>query len=157
MFYVRFSIELLLGLIEMNQFKKNIQDTGMQTIGDGVSDSVYTLEFADSVPLSSIIETKWNEDKVKDIKTKAHHIYNKYVKEGCLLEINISYTQRHDLMLILDDLNRLIQNECLDLKELFTLFDDVIDELVKMQKLSINRFMHEDEFFEVKFPSQMTV
>ena len=49
-------------------------------------------------------------------------------------------------MLILDDLNRLIQNESFGLNELFTAFDDVIDELIQMHKLSLNRFMYEDEF-----------
>ena len=150
-------MESLLGLIEMNQFRNNIQNTIHDGSPDKVSNDRITLEFSDTVPTALIMETIYDDDEIKNMKNQAHEIYKKYVKEGSELEIDISYNQRHDLSANLGDVERLIADESIGLSELFVIFDDVIEELVKLMKLSVNRFRHEIEFFEIGLSPDSTV
>ena len=149
------NIELLLALIEMNQFKKFINDR-LKGI-NGVTENIQIVDFPESIPTALTIETKWNDDEMKDIKTKAYHIYNKYVKEDSSLEINISYKQRGDLKRKLDDLSRFLQNKAVGLQELLIIFDDVMDELIQLLQFSMNRFKNQSEFEQVVHLPQTTV
>ena len=103
-------MENLLGLIEMTQFKEHSLEYqqqqleltessrstfyGTRSVQIESKSTISQFTFPENIPSGLIIDTKWSDDGMKDIKTKAHQIYNKYIKEGCSLEVNVSHKLR---------------------------------------------------------------
>ena len=145
-------MENMLALIEFTQFK----DYTKNKIDDKEADGLIQITFEnekvilpDGLPCSILVDTKWSDDEVVDIKTKAYQIYKKYVEFGSSLEINISHIQRQAIVDVLDDLEELLKDENVRIIDLYRVFDDAIGEMIQLLKMSVTRFRFEIEFREI--------
>merc|ERR1712129_456086 len=93
------------------------------------------LEFAESIPTSSIIENnKKNKDKilVSDLKVMAYLIYEKY-------EINISSGARRQFIQMFGDLEVCLKDETVTVLQIVKLMETARKELKKLLRFSLSR------------------
>eukprot|EP01084_Bolivina_argentea_P254699 428254_1 len=137
-----YSIETLLSYIEFQQYQEMV----WQFVKDK---NCEIIQLADNVPISAILESKYNDDKYIDMKTKAHYIYNKYIKVSSEYEINISGIQRDNIALMLDDLDLLLGNNDVLIDDIFKLFEECKMEMIELLRTSFNRFKYYVQFNEI--------
>jgi len=78
---------------------------------------------------------------VNEVKSKAHRLYLKYIKEGCEYEINISWELRSRYKATMDDLTTFLMNERMnDLEALRDVFDDACLVMKSLIGHSFTRF-----------------
>ena len=134
-----FSMELLLSLVEFIQFKQFI-DKKLEK-QKNTKDEISKLLLASCIPKSTIVYNK-NDN----LKEKALKLYNKYIRVSSEWEINVSSGLRKQLQ------NRFENNynnnnndnnhglfEWND-DELYTVFDQCNDEMLKLLGYSLSRF-----------------
>ena len=144
-------MECLLSFIEINQYQQCI----IKCIGDKIIDDedikYKHYDFPSSIPMSSIIEeTSSNvDDDIRDFKMKAHKLYKKYIIEGCEFEINISYLDRQSLCSILDDEVFLMNNNSINICDIFKLFENVKNEMTILLQYSLSRFKKQRDFDKI--------
>ena len=81
------------------------------------------------------------------MKSKAHKLYNKYIKIGSDYEINISSSMRKKFKNILDDKNKLMQsNENTKLSDLLLLFEDAKKEMRMLLSYSHSRWKSSNQY-----------
>eukprot|EP01084_Bolivina_argentea_P286530 491537_1 len=126
-----YSIECLLCYIELSQFvqwlvqhenklkklnRKNSVDIMMNEFAncENQNEEVMLVQFKDFVPRSQIIDQDIsNKDDINLViaKQKAYYLYVKYICEGSLYEVNISYFLRARFMNIMDDYDLWINSD----------------------------------------------
>merc|ERR1712228_627924 len=104
-------------------------------MGDGVQ-IVLSLDIRDSF--------------VQNAKSIAHKLYEKYVENGATFEINISGKMRDKLTETIGDLDELSSNKAVGLHELYTIFEESVQEMMTLQSTSFERFRKIKEFETVK-------
>merc|ERR1719242_1185091 len=82
----------------------------------------------------------------KEIKSKAHLLYNKYLKRGSPFEVNIAYGMRGHLQNKLDDKELLMEDDDLRLTELVEMFDDVKKEMMRLMVQPFSRLKSGPDF-----------
>eukprot|EP01084_Bolivina_argentea_P314772 545234_1 len=105
---------------------------------------ILLLRFPDEVPLSSILADERHDqmELVDDYKLKAFGVYNRYICNGCDMEININYQTRYTYTQLMQNLD---QHE-LSILDLYTLFDEAILEMYKLMQDSYKRFKQTQAF-----------
>eukprot|EP01084_Bolivina_argentea_P023739 44342_1 len=145
-----FSMECLCSFIELSQFQKYVLKQMNENINSDekpqVSD-IKLINFPSNVPTSIIIEEheEKNNIPIQNIKNKAYNLYVKYIKMGAELEINISGMMRDELIDTLDDKNKLMNDNTMNLKELLLIFNDAKEEMMHIMKIAFVRFLDEPE------------
>eukprot|EP01083_Nonionella_stella_P101107 286204_1 len=168
-----FSIEIVLAFIEFVQFKHVLEDVFHVSAFVGVTIPQYdTVDDADEselyfnyrtcditsnnvIPKSVVVyQADYGQKDPNDLKPFlriAHALYQKYIKIGVELEINISSQSRqfyiHDMECSLEEfmekqLNCDVPVEAVDL---FEYFDGVIEEMYCLLTSICNRFLETDE------------
>ena len=171
-------MELLLSYIEFNQLQTYfMQITNGTDIGttdthkhivevNGQMDVAVDclcqklIQFPETIPLSEIVEEEHDiqmqtNSEIKErlgieAKIKSHKLYVKYIQLNCALEINISGELRQQMDQILSDLDALIQNEVIGIKELYEWFEKPKMEMRLLLLFSLNRFKKEKSFDQVR-------
>ena len=138
------------------QFQRHIR-TFLDSKPSEVIDSVTLIDFPD-IPNSEIIETDGIEivlesdignDKelfTRNAKIKANKLYQKYIENGTTFEINISGKMRDKLTDTIGDLDELLANESIGINELYTIFEESVQEMMTLQSISFERFRQIKEF-----------
>ena len=153
-----FSIECLLSFIEMSQFEQYIlQMMKMNDDEDGHIDKLEQIAITvepvicnSNVPQSSIIgDAEDNSDRLQNAKLSAHNIYNKYIRIGVDLEINISSTMRRKYRELLANENELIKNNEISLADLAVLFKPAKTVMRTYLQYSYVRFKNQSEYEQV--------
>jgi len=145
-----FSTECLLSTTEFVYFKKYIYDNNKDSIPGTYQDNFEDIPELplDTIPVPSIILD--NEDTTfkvnKQYRNKILKIYHKYIRVGSEYEINISYSDRKKFTQLFKDEQHWLDNESYKLMEIFTIFDGVIHQLMKLQNDSFRRFTNTDEY-----------
>ena len=142
---IRYSMEIVLYCIEIMQFQQYIQRHLDSVMINGVTH----IEFPD-IPNSEIIDDDIEDTLIQNVKTKANKLFEKYIEAGTSFEINISGTMRDALTDTIGDLNELQSNESIDLKELYTIFEESVQEMMTLQSISFERFKQSEAFDSVK-------
>eukprot|EP01083_Nonionella_stella_P145194 454514_1 len=149
-----FSTECLLCFAEIVQYKFAFK----QRI-DIVDDAHLTVEpgftakcpLSQVVPVSAIIRKGFEvnlrkysaKDDVTDLMIEAKNVcfalYNKYVVAGCELEVNISYSMRARLSGLMTS-RRFWYSFKISIDDLFTIFDDVAEQMFRLMDGAFTRF-----------------
>ena len=127
---------------------------------DGLNDdrlmSFQDIKFPSNVPQSEIVyedDINFESNNFKDrSKHKIYKLYNKYIKSGCELEINISHRSRQALFLMIDDYEKWMKdNKYLNLDTVFLMhiFDKCIYQMYNLLKSSYMRFKHSNQFIKL--------
>eukprot|EP01084_Bolivina_argentea_P038140 70541_1 len=146
-----FSLECVLSLIEMIQFKSYLNVSfNKSNENDFVILDKHKIKFAFDTPLKSSIvygnefdQTSEELDEIETInkfKMSALLLYRKYISQYSELEVNISYSLRahyYDLMADENSWMKLI----VSFNELFELFDPVCKEMLNLMEHSLVRFI----------------
>eukprot|EP01084_Bolivina_argentea_P305097 527050_1 len=153
-----YSMEILLFCIEIMQYQNYVKQH-METL---TGDNITIIQFPKDIVMSAIVTTNYNayeENKIDienkndeftvDAKIKAHKLYAKYIDELAEFEINISGIMRDSLSEQVQDLNQLIENKSIGLKELYVLFENTKEEMITLQTISFERFRCQDQFQSV--------
>eukprot|EP01084_Bolivina_argentea_P184713 318574_1 len=82
---------------------------------------------------------------IRQAKSICIQLYNKYFKVGTELEINLEYNNGTYFKRAIEDETVFMESE-LGINELFTLFDDVAAEVLKLLLSSFFRFQNKDEY-----------
>eukprot|EP01083_Nonionella_stella_P056786 149345_1 len=134
------SIESLLSLTEFMQFRryvhaKNINDPVFIVENDEeIKDSLFMIELPSDVPMSWIVcNEEW------DTKHKAFELYNKYIKVGSKLEINIGGAQRQHYYEVFEASSNSASFGVSEQK-LMCLFDEICRDQVRLMSDSMRRF-----------------
>ena len=149
-------MEILLYVIEISQF----QDYLRPYLDKNKEHNVTQIQFK-NVPNSAILEETdeivLNPDTMNDkelfiqnAKIKAHKLFEKYIDDGTTFEINISGKMRDVLTDILCDLDALQSNESIGINELYTIFEESVQEMMTLQSISFERFRKSEAFDAVK-------
>ena len=143
-------MENLLAFIELVQFKGYVQDklnlTYLKT------DNNLIMNFPSNIPFSAILEETESTVVIQDIKLKACRIYQKYVAVGSQYEINISGAERGILTQNLHNIDELLDNEQIKPSDMFTMFDNCIQEMWQLLGFSYTRFRTQPEYNEFHQP-----
>lgn len=91
------------------------------------------------------------EERKKRYKEMAFEIFDKYIRTGSEYEINVSYTVRMKYMSLMGS-NDIWMNGMKDFdeSELFRLFEDCYDEMLRLMSQSFTRFKRTDKFDKVR-------
>eukprot|EP01084_Bolivina_argentea_P196077 336199_1 len=139
-----FSMEILLAYIEFNQFEQFI----FNQVSDEYKINVKLVNFPSNIPLSKIIqENKQNTNEIaniNDIKNIAHKLYTKYILVGAEFELNLSGLHRESIINKIGDLNTLLNDTCIDINEIFQIFEKCREEMICLLLSSLNRFKYDD-------------
>ena len=135
-------MENLLAFIEFTQFQRYLTENMDVTVEADI------IEFPSNIPLSAILEEKIDMNIVRDAKTKAFRIYQKYVAVGSEFEINVSYESREKAKSILSDLHKLLRDKRMTSDVLFKMFEDCRQEIWMLLIRSYWRFRSQPEFDE---------
>eukprot|EP01084_Bolivina_argentea_P149659 261409_1 len=147
-----YSMEILLSAIEIMQYQNYVKKLMDKHLYNPRS----SAQFVHSIPTSEILDAserlndiqmdntdEWN---ICNAKIKAHKLYNKYMIESAEFEINISGQMRYTLSETLENLEELLVNKSIDLKQLYMVFEDSKQEMITLQNISFERFRAEPEF-----------
>eukprot|EP01083_Nonionella_stella_P025480 70143_1 len=158
-----FSTECLLCFAEVLQYKfclKQRTDLLTSHILTAEAGFVELCPLSDVVPLSVVVRSGFEQDLNKyrtqkdkedviitalklEAKQVCFALYNKYIAEGAELEVNIAYEMRrhlHGLMSIKHVWFRLD----VSMDDLFSIYDDVAQQMFRLMNGSFNRFQHKD-------------
>ena len=139
------------------QFQQYIQ----QHLESEVTESVTHIAYP-SIPSSEIIETDGieivietdagdeKETFTQNAKIKANKLYEKYIENGTTFEINISGKMRDTLTDTIGDLDELLANGAIGMRELYTIFEESVQEMLVLQTISFERFKQSEAFETVK-------
>lgn len=148
-------MECLLSYIEFTQFQKVAQEQ-IDANEDEENEDKGHLCLPSLIPTSSTMSTKKKNDEngkeidnVTDLKTKAHKIYNKYIKIGCEFEVNIDYHLRTNCKNIMENLDDLLDDDSIKIEDIFNLFGKVKKEMVQLLQWSLIRFKEKTEFEKI--------
>lgn len=88
---------------------------------------------------------------MKQFKISAYKLFKKYIYTASSMrppyEINICYTMRDPLIALMKDYNQWIDNNSIDKRELFCIFDECIIEMFDLMNVSFNeRFKSGEQF-----------
>lgn len=137
-------MENILAYIEFTQFQMYLRgEMNIAGSNDSTTDISINVQLPSNIPLSVILEKKQSDDASEDLKIKAHQIYKKYVAFGSELEINVSWESREKVINILDDLERLSNNNGITINDLYPIFDDCKSEIWTLMLGSLFRFRSE--------------
>jgi len=128
-----FCVECLLSLIEMQQFKQLLMikfDVG--------TEYGRIVEFAPNAPRSEIVYNG-NFSDLQSAKGVAFAIYGKYVEEGAEFEINIRSRMRRKLHDKIGN-HAVWMGSDVGAAELMLIFDEAMEENIKLLKQSKDRF-----------------
>eukprot|EP01084_Bolivina_argentea_P026696 49677_1 len=88
-----------------------------------------------------------NLDEMSKLKTACFLLYDRYIRIGAELELNISYHVRYSLIQLLSNPTQFIEkNHDVNKDKLFALFDDAIKEQMSLMMYSFTRFKVELKF-----------
>eukprot|EP01084_Bolivina_argentea_P306071 528814_1 len=143
-----FSMECLLAFVEFSQY----QDYANHRLEASVRRT--KVQFPSNIPVSSIVGTTEavqmsDEQFVKDVKQKAHKLYNKYMTSSSEFEINIPYQQKLKATEMLEDEKKLVDGTSVTLGGLFAMFEAVNNEMYSLLQYSLDRLKYEPEFDEI--------
>ena len=119
----------------MQQFKQHLLFTlKVETYGQ-------IVDLCPGVPKSEIVYKETNVDlsPLKRFKETAYELHKKYVEEGSEFEINISSRMRRELQHKMGDYDVWMEST-IPADELSWIFDDVMEENIKLLKQSKERF-----------------
>ena len=175
-----FSTEIIISLIEFTQFKHRMFERFdiLKTFKNALRDEDI-LAFPEGVPKSDIVwdeiddgfddeaykqiindikqrdRNDLNEKEYINFKIRAYKLFNKYIAEGGDAEINISFHMRQKLCNKMQNLdewvsysNHSVFTVRLDL--LYRVFDDCIEEMVKLLGYSLVRFQNSSLFHKLQ-------
>ena len=125
-------IECLLSLIEMQQFKSYLKEQL------NVEYHVQIVELSPNCPRSQLV-FKEETPTLDTFKEIAYEIYKKYVEVGSEFEINISSRMREELKVQMSDYDSWMASNVTQ-DELSWIFDDVMDQNIKLLNQSKDRF-----------------
>ena len=134
------SIECLLSVIEMQQFKEHLIDS-MKLEDASVKQTWF--RFAPTVPKSDIVHRNEKNKTSCDLtsfRRKAFALYKKYVAEGSEFEVNVPAKLRLELFELIGDENKWINESTMTAAEVAKLFDDVMMEMLTLLQYSSLRF-----------------
>ena len=160
-----FSIELLVGFIELIQYQQyiihymSIHNIKLQQIR-GPKPWFKKIKFPDIVPMShiiyghNIINQNMNDTTLNDfilqIKTMAHELYLKYIAKNSLYEVNISHRIRRKIDEYFINYNEYINDNNIKLNELLYLFNHCCNELYGLIIDSYQRVKRKTAFKKVE-------
>ena len=110
--------------------------------------SLDIMQSMPNVPTSEILEKMCSlstsritvdQKTLRDVKKKAHLLYNKYIKCGSPFEVNVDYATRTALRNKLDDRETLLRDETLRLTDLIQMFDAVKMTMKRLLSSSFGR------------------
>ena len=129
-----YSIECLLSLIEMQQFKCHIKEQL------NVNGGTEMLELAAKAPRSEVVHKEITlTPDLNTLKGIAHTLFEKYVKEGSEFEINIPSRLRQRLQVQMGDRDAWMANN-MNGDELESIFDHAMEEILILLNQSSHRF-----------------
>ena len=134
------SIECLLSVIEMQQFKEHLIDSIKL---EDASVKQTWFRFAPTVPKSDIVHRNEKNKTSCDLtsfRRKAFALYKKYVAEGSEFEVNVPAKLRLELYELIGDENKWINESTMTAAEVAKLFDDVMMEMLTLLQYSSLRF-----------------
>eukprot|EP01084_Bolivina_argentea_P072479 131602_1 len=135
------SMECLLALIELHQFKLHCVDVFNIdcTVGKHLHVSI---ELADTIPKSDIVfNGNDHENDLLSFKCKAYKLYMKYIICETQFEINIRHDARNKYDTLMVDYDKWINNNDVDQLFLFSIFDEVIKDMMLLLGFSRTRFV----------------
>eukprot|EP01084_Bolivina_argentea_P161792 281604_1 len=138
------AMENLLSYIEFTNYQRHLLKEYSEDILD--NNHIKLIEFAENVPSSLIVESKWAfgfNDKLHNPKIKAYKIYQKYIKIGSEFQINISSNQRKKVTKILNNYHLLLENNDIDINDLICIFNDCKQQVGTLLNHSLTRFKDE--------------
>eukprot|EP01083_Nonionella_stella_P066663 175768_1 len=128
-----FSMELLLSLIEIEQFQQYVLNDA-ECVMD-LKDMPYkAIALPHNVLMSSIVESDCS------VKKKAFQIYRKYVANDSQFQINISFDTQQRLSTIFSDEESLEANQGIKIKDIFGQFELVKMDMFRLMIHSYTRF-----------------
>eukprot|EP01083_Nonionella_stella_P150531 479693_1 len=107
------------------------------------------IELPAELPLSKIVfacEERVNDaqldvnDIMEECKQSAYLLYQKYIKEGSIYEINISFAMRNTLIRHFDDHDRWMKDDSVNTEDLIHVFMEATNEMYYLMKPSYFRF-----------------
>ena len=104
------------------------------------------LQIAPPNPKTSADTTSF----VNCTKMIANKLFTKYIESGCEYEINISGTMRDELSESIGNLDRLLENQSVDLNQMYTMFEESVQEMMALQTTSFERFKQSKSFCDAK-------
>eukprot|EP01084_Bolivina_argentea_P059505 108680_1 len=143
--YREFSLETISSFIEFTQCKHRLKLYIEDTLGKNVNNNdVQEYICFDQLIKSSIVygQENQNENQMDLSRDIAHSLYIKYIAPNAELEINISWVMRNKYQ----KLDK--SNYPMDVVELYTVFDDIIDEMFQLMLQSFVRFEQQEHTSE---------
>ena len=153
----RYSIECLISFLEMQQFQKWVIDAISHLDMEQDNEILQRINVVDihaDIPQSEFIECVTvdmtdSDDVLCNAKLSALYLYEKYIKVGSELEINISSTIRKEMRNILGDKEKLMNHVNVNLNDLLLLFDKLITEMRLLLTYSHTRFKQKPEYAKI--------
>eukprot|EP01084_Bolivina_argentea_P305526 527808_1 len=138
-----YSMELLLSLVELIQFKQMIFEQLSDDKKD--DDGIVKINLAKCVPKSTIV---YGND---ELKIKALKLYRKYIQIGCEYEINIHSGLRKQLMGLFQSAET-SNGESIEWNKnvLYKCFDECSTEMMKLLGYSLTRFKTKSEYVRLQ-------
>eukprot|EP01083_Nonionella_stella_P108004 313560_1 len=156
-------MECLLFLVETTQWKQRLKTllqpphphlqhpTQVVSASEDASltDLDMYIELPDGLPDSKIVFPHEDEKStsysdvdhvVQQFKHSAYLLYQKYIKEGSMYEINISFYMRNTLISQMDDYNKWMRKNSINANDLMDIFNEAMNEMYYLMKPSYLRF-----------------
>ena len=127
-----FCIECLLSLIEMQQFKSYLKEQL------NVEYHVQIVDISPKCPRSQLVFRE-KAPTLETFKETAYELYRKYVEEGSEFEINIRSRMRRQYRAKMGEYDKWMASNVTK-EELSWIFDDAMDENIKLLQQSMKRF-----------------
>ena len=142
-------MEILLFCIEVAQYQKYVKPR-LSKLDEIKYSNEAEIEYQ-NVLISEILES---QDKdvlfIDNVKMKANQLFTKYIEAGTTFEINISGTMRDSLTDTIGNLDQLLEDESVDLSQMYTVFEQSVQEMMTLQSISFERFKQSETFCDVK-------
>jgi len=91
------------------------------------------------------------QQRIQRYKEMAYALFDKYVRTGSEYEINVSYTVRMKYMTLMASRDMWMNGtQDIDETELFRLFEDCYDEMLRLMSQSFTRFKRTEKFDKVR-------
>ena len=145
-----FNMECLLAYIEFTQYQTFVLQNMELDIDEGL---YHLVSLPNNLPISSIVAYSpiiehsraiemEDQSEDYDLKIKARHLFAKYLCPGCEYECNISGRLRSKSVRMFKNRNELLLDKSITVKDMFLLFEDVKNELVRFLHPSFYAFKH---------------
>ena len=155
----RYSMECLVSFIEIQQFQQFLidhikKDKNHTSDEDEMSQQINMMPVHPEIPQSIFLDNISNQTEVDDelilqtAKVIANKLYDKYIKIGSQLEINISSMLKKEIKSILQDPERLMELN-VSLNDLLLLFEKPKNEMRLLLTYSHVRFKQKVEYSKI--------